>query len=202
MFSDHQKACLLRLAEASIRHGLSRGLPLVVTSGDYDPLLAEPGACFVTLHRSGNLRGCIGSLEARRPLATDVAENAFAAAFRDPRFPPLSEREWDGLEIDISVLTRPEAFPVDSEQDLLVNLSPGVDGLVLEERGHRATFLPAVWDSLPEPRAFLDHLRLKAGLPPGYWSDTIQFSRYRTESFGRQVESSAAEAEPGTDRLD
>lgn len=182
---DERQQQLLDLAEASIRHGLDHGRPLSPAPDAYPAIPAQAGASFVTLHRHGELRGCIGSLEAHQPLLEDVAHNAFAAAFSDPRFPPLKESEMSDLEIHISLLSpaRPMAFQ--SETDLLQQLRPGVDGLVLEEGRHRGTFLPSVWEQLPAPELFLRHLKQKAGLPPDYWSDTLQVSRYTTESFGR-----------------
>lgn len=138
-------------------------------------------ATFVTLEIGGQLRGCIGMLEAHRPLANDVAENAFSAAFRDPRFPPLSDVEFDDLEISISVLSPPEEMSFSSEKDLLDQIRPGIDGLILEEGFRKGTFLPSVWEQLSEKEAFLEHLKQKAGLPPGYWSDTLRVFRYTAE---------------------
>lgn len=183
--ADERKR-LLEVAEASIRHGLEFEHPIKPNPGEYPQHLRDEGACFVSLHRRGDLRGCIGSLEARRPLVNDVAENAFAAAFFDPRFPPLTQSELTELDIEISVLSAPLAMEATSEQDLLRQLQPGIDGLVLEERGHRATFLPVVWEALPDPGSFLAHLKHKAGLSENYWSDTLAFSRYHTEAFGRR----------------
>lgn len=188
MLGETEKSTLLEVAEASIRHGLEHHLPLDPEPSEAPPALREPGACFVTLHRFGELRGCIGTLEPHRPLLEDAAENAFAAAFRDPRFPPLVDSEWEGLDLEVSVLTPAEPLEVASEEELLAALRPGTDGLILQEYPHRATFLPAVWLSLPDRRQFLDHLWLKAGLNPGYWSDTIRFARYRTVAFGRPVQ--------------
>ncbi|TPQ25440.1 AmmeMemoRadiSam system protein A [Methylomonas koyamae] len=182
--TDDQRQRLLALARHSISHGLETGRPSSVDPAQYAGELSARRATFVTLERAGQLRGCIGMLEARRPLAEDVAENAFAAAFRDPRFPPLRDSELAGLDLHISVLTPAEPLPVKSEADLLQQLRPGVDGLILEEGGRRATFLPAVWDDLPEPARFLNHLKQKAGLPAAYWSDSLRFFRYTTESFG------------------
>ena len=152
--------------------------PLVPMESDMPPALKKVQATFVTLTMKGNLRGCIGMLEAVYPLFRDVAQNAFAAAFRDPRFPPLSETELSTVKIEISLLTPPVPFPVKSEQDLLAGMRPDVDGLILEDGFHRGTFLPAVWEDLPDPRDFLMHLKLKAGLPPDYWSDTLKVLRY------------------------
>lgn len=145
-------------------------------------------ATFVTLEIGGALRGCIGVLEAIRPLVVDVARNAFAAAFEDPRFPRLTRAELPRLDIHISVLTPPEPMHFDSEADLLRQIRPGIDGLILEDRGRRGTFLPSVWEQLPKPDEFFEHLRHKAGLPGGYWSETLIVSRYTTESFGAAVD--------------
>ena len=140
--------------------------------------LGEPGATFVTLTRNGQLRGCIGSLEAYRPLLVDTGENALAAAFRDHRFAPLSADEFATTQVEVSLLTPPEAFPVADEADAIARLRPGVDGLVLAYRQRRATFLPQVWESLPNPRQFLAQLKLKAGLPADFWHPEIRLARY------------------------
>ncbi len=132
----------------------------------------------MTLKRSGELRGCIGSLKPLRALAVDVRENAIAAAFRDPRFPPLAAVEFETTSVEVSLLTADERLDVRDEHDLLVRLRPGVDGLVLEYGRHRATFLPQVWESLPEPRSFLAALKRKAGLPGDFWSPQVNVSRY------------------------
>ncbi len=187
MLTAEEKRTLMQVAQASVDHGLQHGQPLAVEPGDYTGKLAEPGASFVTLNMNGELRGCIGTLEAWRPLISDVAENAFNAAFRDPRFAPLSARERDQLEFHISVLNPAEEMQFDSEADLIGQLRPGIDGLILSDRGRRGTFLPSVWESLPEPQAFLQHLKLKAGLPGNYWSDTLRVERYTVEEFGDEV---------------
>lgn len=142
------------------------------------PELAEPGASFVTLTQNGRLRGCIGSLEAQRPLATDVAENAFAAAFRDPRFPPLSQEELARTRVEVSLLTPAKPFPVSGEEDALARLQPGIDGLILSFGRRRATFLPQVWESLPDPRQFMRELKLKAGLSADFWDPAVTLARY------------------------
>jgi uncharacterized protein len=184
---QRQQQQLLDLAEASIRHGLNHGRPLSPEAEEYPAIPPEPGACFVTLHSHGELRGCIGSLQAHQPLIEDVAHNAYAAAFSDPRFLPLRESELAGLEIHISLLSPASPLIFDSEESLLQLLQPGEDGLVMEEGRRRGTFLPSVWEQLPTPELFLSHLKQKAGLPPDYWSDTLKVSRYTTESFGRTV---------------
>jgi len=174
---------LLRLARSSIEHGLETGRPLPVVLEEYPGALQQPGAAFVTLHKNRQLRGCIGNLAARQPLVKDVAENAFSAAFRDPRFPALEAMELPQLHIEISVLTPNERLAVSSEEELLEVLEPHVDGIVLEEGPYRSTFLPAVWEQLPDKRQFLQHLRVKAGLPADYWSPSLRVYKYRTVSY-------------------
>lgn len=193
---EGRRQVLLGTAAASIRNGLARGRPLSVVADDYDSVLAAVRATFVTLREEGRLRGCIGVLEAYRPLVVDVAENAFAAAFRDPRFTPLRTDEFVHLHLDISVLSPAEPMAFASEDELLRQIRPGSDGLILEEAGRRGTFLPSVWETLPERRQFLAHLKQKAGLPPDYWSGTLRISRYTTESFGAAVETIPGEV-PG-----
>ncbi len=172
---------MLELVRSSIEHGLHHGSPAAVELEGLSSTLQEPGACFVTLETGHQLRGCIGSLEAHRPLAEDLVANGYAAAFQDPRFPPLSESEYPRTTIKISLLTPATPMQFSSEEDLLNQIRPGVDGLILSDRGHRGTFLPSVWEQLPSPRLFLSHLKQKAGLPEGYWSDTIRVERYQTE---------------------
>ncbi len=169
------------MAKSSIQHGLQNGRALKINLGDYPEELRELRATFVTLQLNHQLRGCIGMLEAVRPLVEDIAENAYSAAFKDPRFPPLSVGEFDALDIHLSILTPAEPVLFSSEQDLLSQLQPGVDGLILQEGYRRGTFLPSVWESLPEPVSFLRHLKQKAGLPPDYWSNDIRIFRYHAE---------------------
>lgn len=184
MYSPSQRESLLQLARDAIRYSLDNGKPLLIDPDDYEEALREQRACFVTLHLNGQLRGCIGSLEAYRPLVEDIAHNAFAAAFRDPRFSPLTEAEFEQITLDLSILTPPEEISFNSEQELLQKIRPGIDGLIIEDMGRRGTFLPSVWEQLPDKVQFLQHLKLKAGLPPQHWSDTLKMSRYETESFG------------------
>ena len=144
--------------------------------------LDAPGASFVTLTSGrapgGALRGCIGSLGARRPLREDVEANAVAAALHDPRFAPLTARELDDTVVEVSVLSAPAALPVADEAELLAHLRPGVDGVVLSACGRRATFLPQVWEQLPDPADFLARLRRKAGLPADYWGRDVVVETY------------------------
>ncbi len=194
--SAQQRRILLETARRSIAAGMERGRPLQVNSAEYDERLQAPAASFVTLHLGKDLRGCIGSLEARRPLICDVAANAFAAAFQDSRFPPLGSSELSALHIHISVLNPAEDMTFTSEEDLLRQLRPGIDGLILSEgERHRATFLPSVWHTLSHPRQFLNQLKIKAGLPPDYWSDSLRIQRYTTESFGEEDLTGGHEAE-------
>ncbi len=140
--------------------------------------LHEPGATFVTLTQDGNLRGCIGSLEAHRPLAQDVRENALAAAFRDPRFAPLAAEELEFTRVEVSLLTAPVPMVFADEADFMAQLRPGSDGIVFQYGRHRSTFLPQVWESLPDPALFMQQLKRKAGLPPNFWHETVTISRY------------------------
>jgi AmmeMemoRadiSam system protein B/AmmeMemoRadiSam system protein A len=149
------------------------------------PALARPGATFVTLHDpQGELRGCIGRLDATRALADDVRANAVAAAFHDPRFAALSAAEWPGLQVEVSLLDPAEPLHVHSEAEALAALTPGVDGVIFEWQGHRATYLPQVWEQLPDARGFLASLRRKAGLPADFWAPEVKLSRYRVRKFG------------------
>jgi AmmeMemoRadiSam system protein A len=157
--------------------------------------LEERGATFVTLTQHGELRGCIGTLEAHRPLRQDVAENTRNAAFRDPRFAPLAAVELEITRIEVSLLCAPVPMPIAGEDDLLHRLRPGVDGIVLAFRGQRATFLPQVWESLPEPGAFVAALKRKAGLAAGFWDDEIRIARYTATKF-REPETLAVPAAP------
>lgn len=145
--------------------------------------LYELGACFVTLTLEGELRGCIGSLEAHRSLLEDVRDNARSAAFHDPRFPPLTREEWRRTQIELSLLSPLEAMSFTGEEDALSQLQAGRDGVVIEYREHRGTFLPQVWEQLPDPRVFFSHLKMKAGLPSAFWADDIKLHRYRVRKW-------------------
>ena len=165
---------LLPITRAAISKAL--GQPLLVATDA--PWLQEPGACFVTLSQHGQLRGCIGSLEARRPLLADVQSNAVAAALHDPLFSPLTLAELAATEIEVSLLSALQAMPFDSEAQALAQLRPGVDGVVFECGRYRSTFLPQVWEQLPTAREFMEHLKRKAGLPSGFWSKDVRLQRY------------------------
>ncbi|ADC61703.1 AmmeMemoRadiSam system protein A [Allochromatium vinosum] len=188
IYDATERAILLDIAARSIAHGLAHQRPLDLDPAEYPESLRAIRATFVTLERHADLRGCIGVLDAFRPLVTDVTRNAFAAAFEDPRFPPLRAAEYPELTLKLSVLTPAEPLTFGSEVELLAQIRPGVDGLILSDRGRRGTFLPSVWEQLPNPRDFLDHLKRKAGLPMGHWSDSLRVSRYGTESFGGPID--------------
>jgi len=180
---DDQQVCL-QVARQSIQHGLEKGCALQIVSSDYSENLQQHAASFVTLHKHGQLRGCIGTLEAHQPLINDIAEHAFSAAFQDPRFPGLEKKEYDELEIDISVLGKPEPINFKNQEDLLQQIRPSIDGLILEFGYNRGTFLPTVWEQLPDKKEFLNHLKAKAGLPQSWWDNAVKISRYETFSFG------------------
>ncbi|MDP2111404.1 MAG: AmmeMemoRadiSam system protein A [Thiobacillus sp.] len=172
---DNEKgATLLKLARSEIATKLGHDVSSPAQAG----WLAEPGASFVTLTRQGELRGCIGTLEAHRPLGLDVRENAVAAAFRDPRFLPLTRVEFDEIRVEVSVLSPSEVLVVASEEHALATLRPNVDGVVFEYRHYRSTFLPQVWEQLPDPAEFMAHLKRKAGLPMDFWAEEVRLSRY------------------------
>ncbi len=145
--------------------------------------LATPGAVFVTLSQKGQLRGCIGSLSAWRPLATDVVENAKSAAFRDPRFPPLTSEELDRTRVEVSLLSPAQPMSFTSQDDAIQQLRPNVDGVILEWQGRRGTFLPQVWESLPDRQQFFRHLKQKAGLAMDFWADDVKLYRYQVQKW-------------------
>jgi AmmeMemoRadiSam system protein A len=165
---------LLPIARAAI----SRVLNVPHTADETAPWLAEHGACFVTLTQSGELRGCIGSLQAHRPLLADVKSNAVSAALHDPRFTPLRAEELDITTVEISLLSATREMEVRDEADALAQLRPNVDGIIFEYGRYRSTFLPQVWESLAQPRQFLSMLRRKAGLPDDFWAEGVKLSRY------------------------
>lgn len=165
---------LLRIARSAIAEELG----LSTIGQPPHEALRQPGATFVTLKRSGELRGCIGSLKPIRPLGVDVRENAIAAAFRDPRFPALAAVEYEATSVEVSLLSAAERVDVADEAALVARLRPGFDGVILEYGRQRATFLPQVWEALDDPREFLVALKRKAGLPGDFWSPHVNVSRY------------------------
>ena len=180
-FDEEERKILLKTADDAIKHGLETGKTLTLDLENYPEKLRKNGASFVTLKIDKKLKGCIGTLEAHRPLIQDVAQNAYSAAFRDPRFPPLTKEEYPKISKHISILSESSPISFTSEEDLLKQIHPGIDGLILSDKGYRGTFLPSVWESLPEPERFLQHLKLKAGLTQNHWSDSLQIERYTVE---------------------
>jgi AmmeMemoRadiSam system protein A len=180
---QQQQRQLLEIARRSIEQGFTTQSPLQLELADLDAELRAPAAVFVTLTEGGELLGCIGSLQANAPLAQAVANAAYNSAFRDQRFSAVRQEQLQRIRIEISVLSPLQKLQPDSRAALLQVLQPGVDGLVIEDRGRRATFLPKVWDGIDSPTAFLDHLMQKAGLGAGYWSDSICVERYHTLTF-------------------
>jgi AmmeMemoRadiSam system protein A len=174
---------LLPIARAAIAHALNV-VPLA--ADETAPWLAEHGACFVTLTQDGELRGCIGTLQAHRSLLADIKSNAVSAALRDPRFAPLSVEELDITAVEISLLSPTQAMEVEHEADALAQLRPGVDGIVFEYGRYRSTFLPQVWEQLPQPRQFMAHLKRKAGLPDDFWAEEVRLSRYTVTKWREQ----------------
>lgn len=177
---EYKGRILLPIARSAIGKALDRSI------GDIDespPWLQEKGASFVTLTMHQHLRGCIGTLEAHRPLLLDVKANAFAAAFRDPRFSPLSAAEFDDTEIEISLLSPQQPIAFKSEAEALAQLRPDVDGIVFQYGHYRSTFLPQVWEQLTSPATFMSHLKHKAGLHPDFWHDDVQLYRYTVTKY-------------------
>lgn len=170
---------LLKLARGAIAAALD-GSPL--PAADH-PALKDPGATFVTLTEDGALRGCIGSLEAHRPLGEDVVANARASAFQDPRFPPLRAAELPRTRVEVSLLTPADPMDFADEADALAKLCPGIDGVIFECGRRRATFLPQVWEQLPLPQDFMAHLKVKAGFAASFWSPEVRLYRYRVRKW-------------------
>ena len=165
------------------RNSLAKKFGMRTRTAIQHPALVKHAATFVTLTQQGQLRGCIGSLEAYRSLALDVTENALAAATKDPRFPPLRQAELEQTRIEVSLLDTPHKLLFSDEADVLNQLCPGIDGLILSSGRHRATFLPQVWESLPTPKLFLEHLKVKAGLSADFWSSDLTLSRYSVQKW-------------------
>ena len=187
--TPEEQNILLRLAREALERGV-RGEdlpPLDLVS--LPPALREEGSSFVTLMSQGQLRGCVGSLEAYQSLAEDVRDHAVAAALKDPRFPPVQEEELNGIQIEVSRLTRPVPLEYKDAEDLLAKLRPHVDGVILRDSSyHRATFLPQVWEKLPDPAEFLNNLCYKMGLEPELWRrGHFEVLIYQAEEFREGV---------------
>jgi AmmeMemoRadiSam system protein A len=184
VLAEESRRLLLKIARDSIARQWKQGSDPEPDLASLPQELQAPGACFVTLTRGGELRGCIGSLEARQPLAADVQEHAADAAFHDFRFPPLSEAELPDLHIEISVLSAPVPLPYAHPDELPGLLKPGEDGVILARGSRRATFLPQVWEKVPDPISFLDMLCEKMGFEFDLWRrEKLQVFTYRVESF-------------------
>lgn len=176
---DNNGSLVIAIARAAINETFGQTCDSLPTAA----WLAAPGASFVTLRHKGQLRGCIGSVNVHRSLEQDIKANAYAAAFRDPRFTPLSETEWPETCVEVSVLSPLQALTHTEETDVLQQLRPGIDGLLLEYRSQRGTFLPQVWEQFPEPGLFLQQLKRKTGLADSFWQRTIRVSRYTVTHF-------------------
>jgi AmmeMemoRadiSam system protein A len=182
--SHQEKKLLLRIARDAISRALQDQGQRDLDAEDFPSQLKAPGASFVTLTINGVLRGCIGSIEASQPLVIDVRDRALAAAFEDPRFPPLSSQELNDVEIEISVLTSPERLNYQDPADLPDLLQPGVDGVILRHQYRRATFLPQVWETLTSPELFLGRLCQKMGMPADTWKRYhLEVETYQVEKF-------------------
>ena len=179
-----EKKILLHEARAALEHGVRGENQPALDLKSMPERLKETGASFVTLTIHGDLRGCIGALEPYQPLAQDVREHAVAAALEDPRFPPVTPDELGKIEIEISRLTLPVKLTYTDPEDLLNKLRPQVDGVILRDGFHRATFLPQVWEKLPDKAEFLDNLCYKMGTAPGTWRHKgLEVETYQVEEF-------------------
>lgn len=181
-------AVLLPIARASIARAFGRNL----VADESAPWLQEPGASFVTLTQRGRLRGCIGTLEARRSLLADVRANAQAAAFHDSRFSPLTQQELDDTVIEVSLLSALQPMTYDSQAHALAQLRPGIDGVLFTYGHYRSTFLPQVWEQLPDAAQFMAHLKAKAGLPLDFWAKEVRLQRYTVRKWSEAPDRSGA----------
>jgi AmmeMemoRadiSam system protein B/AmmeMemoRadiSam system protein A len=186
---ENARQILLDLAREVVKEAVAHGgnAPHVNLQGRLPASLKAQRATFVTISIGGQLRGCRGTLLPLRPLLFDVAENAYQAGFKDPRFPPITPEEIAKLEFHVSILSTPRRIPCTSEEELVRSLRPDVDGLVLRDNGRQSTLLPSVWSQLPDPATFVRQLKLKAGLPADHWSPTLEAYRYGAESFGNRA---------------
>ena len=192
---DNKGKILLSIARSAIAETLGLPHAPIEELAQNKPWLQEKAACFVTLTQNGQLRGCIGTLEAHSSLLEDVVHNANAAAFRDSRFSPLVRDEFEETEIEISLLSAMQPLTFLNEQDALTQLRPGVDGVLFESGQHRSTFLPQVWQQLPDSKTFMAHLKAKAGLSSDFWSDEVKLYRYTVTKWKERDFISSAEAQ-------
>lgn len=182
--SPDERKKLLQLARQALEEAVCYGRLSELDLEDLPPRLRQNGVVFVTLTIEGQLRGCVGGLEAKRPLAEDVRQHAVAAALSDFRFPPVRPDELPRIVIEISRLTSPIPLDYECPEDLLNSLHPGVDGVVLVDGNRRATFLPQVWEKIPEPDQFLGLLCQKMGAPADLWKrKKLTVLVYRVEKF-------------------
>jgi len=187
LLEDKDRVVLLKLARSAIISELLKDKSSIVKPKGVSPLLQEKRGCFVTLHQGGSLRGCIGTIEPTTPLLSCVEENAINAAFRDPRFSPLSKDEIDAVDIEISVLTVPRVLKFIGGEDLKVHLIAGVHGVILSQGYRRSTFLPQVWEQLPQKEEFLEHLCIKGGMSRSAWRDpSTRVEVYEAEYFSEK----------------
>jgi AmmeMemoRadiSam system protein A len=182
--SPKDRAILLNLAREAIGEAVLTGSLVPLKLEQYSKALTDPGASFVTLTKAGQLRGCVGTLEAYRALVEDVREHAVAAAVHDYRFPPVSQQELSEIAIEISRLTKPVPLNYNNPQNLVLKLRPGLDGVVIKHGTQRATFLPQVWEKLPDPVIFMNHLCQKMGATPDLWcKEMLEVLVYTVEEF-------------------
>lgn len=181
-FTSEERQLMLEAAADAIEYGLHRGTVFPVIPSKFPTVMQQPGASFVTLEHHGELRGCIGTLHAYRPLIQDIIENAYSASRDDTRFEPIDFSDLPGLSIHLSILSPPEPMQVSDEEDLAKQLQPGVDGAILETNHQRGTFLPSVWDQCNGSRDFVRALKRKTGIPPADWPDDLRVFRYTVES--------------------
>jgi AmmeMemoRadiSam system protein A len=183
-----EKSTLLKLARDVLQAKVQGQDPPPINLADYPAVLGEPGACFVTITKGGILRGCVGSIEAVQPLVQDVHDRAIAAGFFDYRFPPLTEEEFTQIKLEISLLTVPQKLTYDTPEDLIQQLRPQVDGVILKYKGHKGTFLPQVWEKLSQPELFLSRLCQKMGLSEKAWQELpLQVEIYQVIKFSEEV---------------
>jgi AmmeMemoRadiSam system protein A len=185
--SADERALLLKLARQSIEAAAAGQPPPQINLDDFPASLRQPAACFVTLYTGRDLRGCTGTLVARAPLAEEVVQTAAQTAIYDPRFSPVTPMETASIDIEVSVLTAPRKLDVPSPDALPRMIHPGIDGVTLSKGLHRATFLPQVWDKIPEPTEFLNMLCQKMGLPSQTWRlPGMQVEVYQVEEFSEK----------------
>ncbi|MFP4118583.1 MAG: AmmeMemoRadiSam system protein A [Candidatus Woesearchaeota archaeon] len=185
-YSSEDKKELLNLAKESLRFYLAHGRMMDVPVWAEEKFSTKQG-CFVTLHEKGMLRGCIGTIEPVYPLYEGIIKNAVAAAMQDPRFPPVKKEEFEELEFEVSILSVPEELQYSSSDELIQTLEKQKPGVIISRGVHSSTFLPQVWEQLPDPQEFLDNLCLKAGLSPDEWKNsTLKVNTYTAEVFNEK----------------